>query len=74
MGSPEAQARESGFRRKSGGKFFSTDSLPSAQGFERMQVGAGRSSRTLHAGLSGADRRMNADASDIVPIAASIIL
>jgi len=39
-----------------------------------MRSGAGRSSRMLHAGLSGADRRTNADATHIVPIAASIFL
>jgi hypothetical protein len=63
-----------GSRRKSGGKFFSTDSLHPLKRFGRMRRGAGRSSRMLHAGLSGADRRTNADASDIVPIAASIFL
>jgi hypothetical protein len=43
-------------------KYFATDSLPSLQGSARMRYGARRFSRTLHVGLSGADRRVNAEA------------
>ena len=69
---PKRKRGNPGSRRKFGGKFFSTDCLHLLKRFGKMRDGAGRSSSMLHDGLSGADRRVNADAEHIVPIAASI--